>query len=121
MKKIILSIVLFTLANTLTAMNKPIVLPSQEELNSRLCSLGLNHFVRKTKIDEMLGGKTLRPVNIVKVINSTLDDYSKELGNTTVTQMNIHRLMIIEAFFEEHPGMVTFFGQMGWLEVRSRY
>jgi hypothetical protein len=121
MKKIILSIALFTLASTLTAMNKPIVLPSQEELNSRLCLQGLNHFVRETKIDEKLGGKTLRPVNIVKVINSTLDDYSKELGNTTVSQMNMHRPVIMDAFFEEHPGMVTSLEEMGWLEARSRY
>ena len=121
MKQVILVTILITLVNTLEAMNKPIVLPSQEELNSRLCSLELGHFARETKIHEQLGGKTLRPVNIVKTLNSSLDNYCTELQNQVITrQMEMNRPAIIEVFFKERPDIVIFLGEMDLMGSRER-
>ena len=123
MKQIILFITLTFLVNRIDAMNKAIVLPSQEELNSRLCSLGLEHFAQTTKIHEELGNKTIRPVNIVKIINSRLDNYCTEIQNEAFTiQINASRPVIIEEFFKERPEIVTFLGNMDLLQSReARY
>ncbi|HLC06993.1 MAG TPA: hypothetical protein VJJ26_02280 [Candidatus Babeliales bacterium] len=52
MKKLLLFALLLVSANKSSAMDQFVVLPSQQELSSRLCSMGLNHFVEKTRIDK---------------------------------------------------------------------
>jgi len=119
MNQTILCIILIILVNTLDAMNKHIELPSKEELHARLCSLRLRHFAQETKIHEELGGQTLRPVYVVKTLNSSLDKYCKKLQNEGFAyQMEMNRPTIIAEFFKERPKIVEFLKEVNLLESR---
>jgi len=102
MKKVLLSIMLLAVAHKSEAMNQSIVLPSQQELSSRLCSLELHYFVEKTKIDQTLGGRKLYPLGVVNVINLALYNYSI-IAPEAAASMAPLIPMIIKKILEDHP------------------
>lgn len=103
MKRLIFIALLLGLAHKSDAMDTCIKLPSQQELNARLCSFNLQYFADKTKIHEQLGGKEIKPLEVLTALEQALCDYQKVVQNPVVAeQMQCFKPIILKAFLREH-------------------
>lgn len=81
MKKLLLSALLLVVGNTFYAMDAPIgsplrvTLPSQQELHSRLCCLGLNDFAEKTQFHINMANKEKHPAKFVSCLDRAVGQY----------------------------------------------
>jgi len=112
MKKLLLFALLLVSANKSSAMDQFVVLPSQQELSSRLCSMGLNHFVEKTRIDKQLGGQQRHPLGVATAVELALYDYDQLYR----TKMQMFKPMIVKAFLQEHPQAIDYLKQQNLLQ-----
>ena len=117
MKKLLLFALLLVSANKSSAMDQSVELSSQQELSSRLCSMGLNHFVEKTRIDKQLGGQQKHPLGVVTAVELALYDYDQCVQNKMVAvQMQMFKPMIVKAFLQEHPQAIDYLKQQNLLQ-----
>ena len=116
-KKLLLSALLLILTNNSDAIDANIVLPSQQELDSRLRSLDLGHFLEKTAIDATLGGKQKHPMGVFMTVETALLAYNKvEPDQLIVDQVQMMKPVIIEAILKDHPQAIEFLKQKNLLK-----
>lgn len=91
-----------------------IVLPSEGFIEARLSQLGLDHFVRTTKIGNLLGGCTATPLAVAHQVMCIIDNYNeRDYSPTTEVKMEILRPSIIKALVQDSPEAITALEKFG--------
>lgn len=110
MKRLILLASLISLVHKSDAMDIPrFTLPSQQELDSRLRSLGLDDFANKSDICQSLGGAEKTPLMFLVSLENALRNYVQLDSNPRLgEQMQLFKPIILKEFLKEHPQAIEF-------------
>ena len=114
MKKVFVICVLLSLSCAVQAMKKLdetsssdkglITLPKASVLKERLEKGGFQHFLEKTKIDEKLADKKLKPLGVLLAVELSLYDYVQDLNNPMMsTMMQMRKPQLIEIILKDSP------------------
>lgn len=112
MIKIALSLIIFSIGNGLSAMEKEkdadiklVQLPSQTEIAKRLCKLGVKDLVDVTKIDQTLGNQMENAYSTDLAVACAIYKYE---SMPSVNPLNLalaksEKTAIVDAILQDHP------------------
>lgn len=88
-----------------------VTLPNKQTLTQRLASIGLDHFIEKTKIVSQLAGQEKEALGVAIAVECALYDYNEYLTQSMpdkqsrmmATLMNMRKPQIIEAILQDSP------------------
>lgn len=114
MKKLL---ILSLLLNSAIAKAMLITLPAADVLKERLCAQGLNHFVQKTKIHQVLNGKQLFPLDVGVAVELAMSDYAEYIKHPVIVrQMQLRKREIIKTILQDYPVAIAQLEKEGVLE-----